>query len=121
ALADYVGAYEKRLSAEHKAKIGAAHKGRKFSEASRAKMSAAKKGRAHSVNHRLNISAAKRGRKGTPHTAETRARIAAAAKANWADPEHRAAHMQAITQEVRYANGSGKRGRKLGPRSADTR
>lgn len=88
-------------SAEHRRKIGDAHRGReksseerqRISDAqkrrlsdpeARARISAAKRGKALSAEACANIAAAARGRR---HSAETRAKQAEAARRRWADPE----------------------------------
>ena len=75
----------RKQSAEHRAKVSAALKGRvspmkgkKFSPEHRAKLSAAAKGKKQSAEHRAKLSAALKGRKLSP---EHRAKVSAAAKA----------------------------------------
>lgn len=63
------------LTAEHRAKIGEALKGRAVSEATRAKQRAVKLGKVFSEEHRANLSAAHRGIRPSE---ETRARMRAA-------------------------------------------
>jgi hypothetical protein len=80
-------------SPETRAKIGAAHKGRKRSAETRALMSAANKGRRHSPEARAKIGAAQVGNKnfvGHTHSPETRARIRAANKGRQPSEETRA-------------------------------
>lgn len=87
-------------SSEHRAKISAAHKGRKLSPERRAKMC----GRVVSAETRAKISAASKGRKHSPETCtkisaghkgkqksdETRSRMSAAQKGRTFSPEHAA-------------------------------
>lgn len=91
------------FSEEHKAKIGAASRGRKMSSGTRAKLLAANTGRSfqHTEEARAKISAARKGKgapsisdehkakisaanKGKTFSAEHRERLSAAAKARWA-------------------------------------
>jgi hypothetical protein len=100
--------------AETKAKIGAASKGRTFSEESKAKMSASLKGKTHSEETKAKIGASGKGRtfseetkvkmsassKGKTHSAETKAKIGAASKGKTLSEEHKAklsaAHMRNV-------------------------
>jgi hypothetical protein len=68
----------KERSAEHAAKIGAANKGREVSVETRAKLRAARTGSVHSAETRAHMSLAK---KGSVHSAETRAKISAMQRA----------------------------------------
>ena len=132
---------KKVLSAEHRANLSAAHKGKTLSEATKAKIRATLKGRVCEWRHKITaalkgrkfpergakVSAALRGRKlsdehkqalreaklGVGHSDETKAKLSAIAKAKWASPEHRANHVRSMTPEWRHAVGSGRRGRSL--------
>lgn len=79
------------ISAEHRAKIGAAHKGKTISDESRAKMSAANKGK-----KRPSVSD------------ETRAKLSAALKG------------RVFSDETKAKIGAANKGRKLPPRSDET-
>lgn len=72
------GANGLRHTAETKARIAAAQKGRAKSAEARAKLSAARTGMKFSDEHRKNMAAVRLGKPGRPHTAEARAKIAAA-------------------------------------------
>ena len=83
----------KKFTAEHRAKIGKASKGRVLPPATvetRAKISAAGKGRKHSTESRAKMSAAQKGRPGKPASPETRAKLSAARKGKPKSAEHRA-------------------------------
>jgi hypothetical protein len=80
------GSHAKR-SAETKAKIGAASKGRTFSEESRAKMSASSKGKSHSEETKAKIRATL---KGKTHSDEAKANMSAAQKGRTFSDEHKA-------------------------------
>ena len=79
-----------RHSAETKAKIGAANRGKRRTEAERAEMSARRKGRAVSDEQRAKISAALAGRPGRAHSAEARAKMSAQRKGRRLSEEHKA-------------------------------
>ena len=111
-------------SEETRAKIGAAHKGKKHSAESKAKMSAAKKGRKLSAEHKAKIGAAKKGRKlsaehkakmskakkGRKHSAESKAKMSKAKKGKKTSAETKAklsasqagekAHNAKLTEEI---------------------
>lgn len=75
-----------KVSAEARAKISRAHRGRVNgppSQATRAKISKANAGRSLSAEHRAKLAAAKLGTKRGPYSAQHRARIAAGVKASW--------------------------------------
>ena len=126
---DYAGGFKRKLSPEHRAKIGASKKGKKRTEAVRAKISASKKGTVCTWRDKIRASIRAAHDNGTisednlhrmrtawlgrRHTAETKAKLSAAAKENWTRSDHRAAHAAAMTPEVRHAFGSGRRGRKV--------
>lgn len=81
------------FTAEHRARIGAAHAGKKrgpLTEEQRAKISAALKGRKLSPETKQRVSAAKKGRPGVPNSPEARAKISAANKGVPKSAEHRA-------------------------------
>lgn len=80
----------KPMSADHKAKIGAAHKGRPKSAEHKAKISAGQTGKKHSAETKEKISAARKGKKTGPLSAETKAKIGAAHKGKTLSPEARA-------------------------------
>lgn len=108
----------KRLTAEHRAKIGAASLGRRRTEAEKAKISAAHKGRKHTDRARANMSAAHKGYK---HTPEQRAKIGEASKANWQRPEYQNAIREKrrnISNETRAKLSAALTGR---PCSAETK
>ncbi len=74
----------KKLSPEHRAKVGLAFKGRKHSVDSRAKMSAALKGKIFTPEHRASIS---KGQRGRILSNETREKIGAAHRGKKHDEE----------------------------------
>ena len=78
--AAHKGKKQKPRTEEHKAKISAAHKGIKYTEETKAKMSASHKGRKmkpFTEEHKAKISASRKGKK---HTEEAKAKISAAKK-----------------------------------------
>lgn len=99
----------RRLSDEHKAKIGAAGVGRAVSSATRQLLSAQRKGVPLSEAHREKLSIVRRGKKRGPHSAATKAKIGAKHRGKTISPEaierNRAAHI----------------GKKRGPQSAEHR
>lgn len=74
-------------SAETRAKLSAALRGRKKSAEHRAKLSAANRGKKLSAEHRANVGFAQRGRQ---FSDEHRKKLAAASRRLWQDPKHRA-------------------------------
>ena len=101
------------FSAEHRAKIGAASKGRTPSPEIRAKISAAQQGRIFSPEHRAKISAANSNPK-----AETRAKMSAANKGRKHSPEARAKISAAArnpSPERRAKIGAASKGRVFSP------
>ena len=80
----------KKFTPEHRAKLGAAHLGKKRSPEHRATLSAALRGRKLSPEHRARISAAKLGKKLGSFSPETRAKMSAARLGKKHSPETRA-------------------------------
>jgi len=102
-------------SAETRAKIGAAQKGRTLSAEARAKLSAANKGKKLSAEHRAKLSAAQ---KGKTLSAETRAKIGAVHKGKTLSAEHRAKMSAAlkgktVSAETRAKLAAANKGKKL--------
>lgn len=84
------------LTPEHRAKIGAAQKGRKHSPESIAKVAAFHKGRKRTNETRARMSAATRGKKRGPHSSEHRAKLAASKIGKKRPPE--------VIEKMRAAN-----------------
>ena len=84
----------KRLSPEHRAKIGESNKGKQISPEHRAKISAALTGKKLSAEHRANLSASHKGNK---QSAETRAKISASSKGRDVSADTRAKIRAALT------------------------
>jgi group I intron endonuclease len=84
----------KKLSPEHRAKVGAAGKGRIQTPEKRAKLSALQKGRIKSPEERANLSTGHKGlpsgMKGKKHTEEAKAKVRAARTGKPLSPETRA-------------------------------
>lgn len=84
----------KKLSPEHRAKVGEAGKGRIQTPEKRAKLSALQKGRIKSPQERANLSAGHKGlpsgMKGKKHTEEAKAKVRAARTGKPLSPETRA-------------------------------
>ncbi len=84
----------RKLSEEHKAKISEANKGKKHSEETKAKMSEANKGKKHSEETKAKMSEAKSGEShplyGKKHSEETRAKMSEAHKGKKHTEEARA-------------------------------
>lgn len=105
----------RRLSAEHRAKIGVKSTGRHRTDADKAKISAAHKGRRHTPESRANMSAA---HKGKTLPAEQRAKIGDASRRNWENPEYREAvssKRRNISQETRGKLSAALTGRPCAP------
>ncbi|MCT8876664.1 NUMOD3 domain-containing DNA-binding protein [Shewanella xiamenensis] len=104
----------KTLSAEHRAKVSAAGKGRKHTDEARANMSAAQKGLTKpplTSEHRAKISAANKNR---TISDETRAKLSAANKGHYVSSETRAklsAAKQNVSAETRAKIGASSKGR----------
>jgi group I intron endonuclease len=96
----------RKLSPEHRAKILAHLTGRKVSDETRAKLSASNKGKKRSPEVVAKMSASKIGVKHGPHSAERRAKIAAAnrgiKKPGWTT--ERRVHMKALAEQRRIKN-----------------
>lgn len=96
----------KSLSAEHRAKIAAALKGKTYasmSDEGRANLSAAKKGKPLSAEHIAKVAAANKGKTRAPFSDEHKAKIGAALKGKPLSAETRA-KMQAAQQKRRAHN-----------------
>ena len=109
------------MTAEIRAKIGAAHLGRKLSTEVRAKMCIAQKGRTFSPEARAKMSATRLGRKspmlGRCHSPAARAKMSSSKIGRRASPEHRARQSAAqlggsCSQETRKKIAAALTGRK---------
>ena len=72
-----------KRSPEQCARIGASKRGRKLTAEQRASMSAVRRGKSLTAEHRAKIAAARAGRKRAPFTTEARANMSTARVADW--------------------------------------
>ena len=97
------GQKNKKLTADHRAKIGARHKGKIVSEETREKLRQVNLGNTLSPEIRKKISDAQKGKPGKPHTTETRKKLSAIKKQEWANGKYDKAFKNYSSYEERLA------------------
>lgn len=93
----------KKLSEDHRQKIGAKHKGKYVSPETREKLRQASLGVTPSEETRRKISEAQKGIPGKPHTEETKRKISEQKKREWADGKYEKAFKNYSSYEERLA------------------